>query len=222
MEATKKFYQEVDTTSREAMIEFLRSHFRYDTMSSWNRSTAYANNVKVHRVIPSSLQDAVHEMLNMHDVTSSVNFLLEEWQASTGDTYTAAFNGRSSGYIVMYECEARKEYIIRPDAYKEDHPSGAYSDYLGRWVKKPEAEERGWIGKTYKSVNTFPGRSIDEDWDYEEESDEWLQQRVALVQSFDKLCDDVVSNCIYYAEHYELDEEEILIPKTVKVIRPKP
>lgn len=41
------FYEKkVNTKDRKEMIAFLKNHFRYDTMNSWNRSTSYANNVK--------------------------------------------------------------------------------------------------------------------------------------------------------------------------------
>jgi hypothetical protein len=39
------FQTKVDHRSRSAMVEFLKGHYRYDTMNSWNRSTAYANNI---------------------------------------------------------------------------------------------------------------------------------------------------------------------------------
>ena len=46
----KKFIKEVDLRSRKSMIRFLTTHFRYDTMNSWNQSTSYANNVKVYNL----------------------------------------------------------------------------------------------------------------------------------------------------------------------------
>jgi len=41
------FYKQVDKRYRETMRKFLRKHFRYNTMNSWNRSTSYANNIKL-------------------------------------------------------------------------------------------------------------------------------------------------------------------------------
>ena len=43
----KKFHQKLDYRSRKAMVGFLKNHFRYDTMSSWNRASSYANNMKI-------------------------------------------------------------------------------------------------------------------------------------------------------------------------------
>lgn len=53
--------------TRKAMIEFLQGHFRYDTMSSWNQSTSYANKIKVSAVVERQDQDAVYAMLDVED-----------------------------------------------------------------------------------------------------------------------------------------------------------
>jgi len=44
------YYKEVDKRYKETLTKFLRKHFRYNTMNSWNRSTSYANNIKLHNV----------------------------------------------------------------------------------------------------------------------------------------------------------------------------
>ncbi len=45
------FYKQVDKRYRETMVgKFLRKHFRYNNMNSWNRSTSYANCIKLHHV----------------------------------------------------------------------------------------------------------------------------------------------------------------------------
>ena len=44
------YYKQVDKRYRESMGKFLRKHFRYNTMNSWNRSASYANCIKLHYV----------------------------------------------------------------------------------------------------------------------------------------------------------------------------
>ncbi len=44
------FNKEVDKRYREAMKAFLQKHFRYHIMNSWNRSTSYANCIKLHQI----------------------------------------------------------------------------------------------------------------------------------------------------------------------------
>ena len=42
----KQFSKKVDLRNRKEMVEFLTSHFRYNTMNSWNNSTSYAHSVE--------------------------------------------------------------------------------------------------------------------------------------------------------------------------------
>ena len=44
------YYKEVDKRYRESMVKYLRKHFRYNTMNSWNKSTSYANNIKLYNI----------------------------------------------------------------------------------------------------------------------------------------------------------------------------
>ena len=44
------FYKQVNLNKRGEMIAFLKNHFRYDTMNSWNRSMSCANNIKLYRI----------------------------------------------------------------------------------------------------------------------------------------------------------------------------
>ena len=44
------YTKEVNLNKRGEMIAFLKNHFRYDSMNSWNRSTSYANNIKLYKV----------------------------------------------------------------------------------------------------------------------------------------------------------------------------
>ena len=45
-----------------------------------------------------------------------------------------------------------------------------------------------------------------------------LRDRVEIVQSFDKLCDDIVEMAVSNAQEYEIEEQKIMVPKTVKVL----
>lgn len=49
MQPKVTFFEKVDLRSRDAMVSFLVNHFRYNTMNSWNRSTSWANNLKVYK-----------------------------------------------------------------------------------------------------------------------------------------------------------------------------
>jgi len=71
---------------------------------------------------------------------------------------------------------------------------------------------------SYKQVYTQPGRDIDMCAEYEDRDIEELRDSVKLVREFDRLCNDVVNLFIEYCRKYEVKEEEIQVPKTVKVL----
>ena len=214
MKTTKVFFQEVDLRSKKAMTDFLLNHYRYDTMNSWNASTSYANKVKVYNVIPSELQNKVFELMETEELYLSLNDLIDNWNFENNYSYQAGFNGRSGGYIVMYEGGIEYKTIFKFDNPRNDRD---YADGYG-WLSIEEAKEKGLYKKQIKKIHSYPGRSIDQNEDFEEWSIEDLKNRVKLVQSFDKLCDDIVNETIFMAENCKVVDEEYTITKTRKVI----
>lgn len=172
------YAKKIDMRSRKAMTEFLENHFRYYTMNSWNRSTSYANCVKYHKLnLNKEQQDKFFEMLDMeyNDFYEIyVPNLIADFKRETG--YDAGFNGRSGGYLVMYDTE--------------------------------------WDGDR---LRTYPGRSIDQDEDFSEWSLSELKERVRLVQRFDKLCDDIRGELVWFLDNHNVVEEEYTVTKTRKV-----
>lgn len=113
-------HKDVDLNNRESMIEFLTNHFRYNTMNSWNCSTSYANNVKLHFLpIPDEYKDLAYDVISgdveapYYDI--DVRVIFDEFLHETG--YALGFNGRSGGYIVMYDTcysSCTKQYAVYP------------------------------------------------------------------------------------------------------------
>ena len=269
----KTFYQDVDKRSKKAMVDFLSGHYRYNTMNSWNNSTSYANKVKIWDVIPSSLQDKVFEMMAVDDFYTDINDTLRDWGEENKWEYQAGFNGRSGGYIVMYQgyrklsehksfctCCGQRNFKLVPDfdttteegkfkLYLIKHPMWTDEVYLRRDSETKQINisddellsilksfkrkaneytasnkcgkcgELARVNKEFNDVGCWPGKSIDQGEDFEDWSMDSLKNRVELVQSFDKMCDDVVSQVIYMAENNEVVEETIMVPKTIKYIQ---
>jgi len=101
------YYKKVNKASKKEMVDFLENHFRYNTMNSWNCSTSYANCVKVWCLdLPKELEDKFWELQNikydefyMYDIPD----MISDFRHKYG--YDVGFNGRSSGYLVMYEMQ---------------------------------------------------------------------------------------------------------------------
>lgn len=117
------FSKNVDLESRDDMLAFLRDHLKYFTMNSWNRIRSYANNVKLRNLeIPDKLMDKAYEFIGAERnayYKLCVDELIYEFMMETG--YTAGFNGRSSGYIVMYDTkkENGRTYVCYQDSVDE-------------------------------------------------------------------------------------------------------
>ena len=171
-----KFEKTVDMDNRAELVSYLKNHFRYYTMSSWNRSTAYANNVKLYNLdLPVEIIDRAYIFISGEveciDWQYAVEDAFHSFLKETG--YNAGFNGRSGGYIVMYETAV---------------------DSSGKTV-------------------TYPGRGIDQYEDFDDE-DEWdfhrLQERVKLVQRFDRMCDQLREELIYILSSSEIEEYPVV------------
>lgn len=159
---------------REEMIDYLKSHYRYHTLNSWNNSSSYAHDVKIHRLgLPPGLKDKAYEAIEAEDYQQDVRHLVGEFDAYHGYEYQAGFNGRSGGYLVLYQGGRRAD----------------------------------------GSIFCWPGRSLDQGEDFSDWDDFDLLKRVQIVESFDKLRDDLLAALIYYCL--------ALIPQKVKQLQLK-
>ena len=114
------FYKEVNTTSKDEMISFLKNHFRYFTMNSWNGLTSYANNVKLHNLGLTNKQlEKAYDMLISNesediDISLYNQMIYDVKEAFNQETgYQVGFNGRSGGYLVLYDTNSKGETLVR-------------------------------------------------------------------------------------------------------------
>lgn len=214
----KKFYEKVDMRSRKKMIEFLTNHFRYPTSNSWNCSTSYAHNMKIYKLgLSKEIEDKLWNMLDCEGVYDTIEDLINNFAIEHNYLWQAGFNGRSGGYLVLYRGGKK------PSEYKSFCRHCGQKNYTSI---KETGNVCGRCGKPERidfvnppmNVFTYPGKAIDMDEDFESWSMDELKERVKLIQEFDKLADDIVSEAIYMAENFEVEEETVYIPQTIKVI----
>jgi len=214
--------KQIDKRCRKALVAFLKKHFRYHTMNSWNQSTSYANGIKLHQVDkPSDIDENTWwQMLEITDWHNILSDLLEDFARQYDFQWQAGINGRSGGYVVLYKGGIK--------------PSGCKSYCTRCGQKNYQAVPEGEVGtcgrcdalarinfkQTHMQVFIWPGKDVDMYEDYEGWTLSELQQRVELVQSFDRLCDDIVSAYVQICKNYCITEKEILVPKTIKVLEP--
>ena len=216
------YTKQVNLNKRGGMIAFLKNHFRYDTMNSWNRSTSYANNIKLYNIEkPSDVDDDIWcEMLGVTEWQEKLSDLLEDFGRAHEWRWQAGVNGRSGGYVVLYQGG------IKPSGYQ------SYCTHCGQrnYQEVPEGKKgvcgrcesrsRVNFAKTHMQVFTWPGKDVDMGEDFHGWEVSQLRERVKLVQEFDQLCDSIVIEYIDTVRNYRITEEEIYVPKTIKVLEP--
>ena len=216
------FYHKVDMKNRKAMTAFLKNHFRYHTMNSWNKSTSYANNIKLYNIDkPDDVDsDTWWEMIEISEWQEKFSDLLEDYGRRHEWQWQAGINGRTGGYVVLYRGG------IKPSGYKsycthcgqknyQDVPEGQ-TGICGRC----DAKARVNFKQTHMQVFTWPGKDVDMYEDLKDWSLSQLRERVELVQDFDRLCDNIAAEYIDLCKNYRITEEEVLVPKTIKVLEP--
>ena len=115
----------IDITNDKQMFEFLKNHFEYPIMNSWNRLYSIANNVKLYNL---GLSGDWYNTLCLleNGEYENLNWLIQEWLYEHPG-YEIFFNGRSGGYLILKEKDNNghilPESILDNDTYEE------YKDY---------------------------------------------------------------------------------------------
>ena len=111
----------IDITNDKQMFNFLKEHFEYPTMNSWNRCYSIANKVKLYNLKLSGDWCTALSFLES-DSYESINSMIMEWEREH-PTYEVYFNGRSGGYLILkdkdYNGHVLPDMIVDNDDYEE-------------------------------------------------------------------------------------------------------
>lgn len=172
----------IDIASTKSMWNFLKNHYTYYTMNSWNRQKSIAHNVKLYNL---NLEgDWTVAMRYLFDETDSgelqmyIDDEIREFEEKY-PYYEVGFNGRSNGYLVLYPKD--KSIPVIPDCV-DDYDT--YEDFK-------EEVKSCWHGF---NVSDF---------------DRELRDAVEIVREFDRLCDrlrDLVNE--YSKKSFDVDKLE--------------
>lgn len=208
--------------TRKDMVEYLKSHFRYHTMNSWNNSTSYARNIKIHgnqRGLPNEIVGRMFDCLEVEDAFYDFNIVIRDFDMRHKFKWQICSNGRSGGYLVLIAGDQE------PSDFK------AYCTNCGqRNYRTATAKDKtcGNCGKP-RLINyatppmrtiTYPGRSTDMDETFDEWSTEDLKDRVDLVWDFDETCQSAVDTFIEFAKTHKIVDKTIKVAKKIRVAIP--
>lgn len=129
----------VDITNDKQMFNFLKDHFRYATMNSWNGVYSIANNVKVYKLGLSGDHWTALNLLNNGEY-DTLNWMIKDWERDHPG-YTVGFNGRSGGYLVLYNADNYGDVL--PCSITDNDDYSQYKEwcrYYGYTVKENRFE----------------------------------------------------------------------------------
>lgn len=93
----------IQSLTTSELTEYLKNHFRYFTMHSWNVSTSYAQCVKFRELdLTTDEINACYDMLQVKEAWDEVTAILRRFNERWEQRWQIGFNGRSSGYLVLY------------------------------------------------------------------------------------------------------------------------
>jgi hypothetical protein len=210
---------EVPQPTREGMISYLRNHFRYDTMSSWNRSMSYARNVKIYRLgLTPEQETKAFKFIETPCALEDISLIMHDFDENHGHEWQAGFNGRSGGYIVLYKGFNELDTFTKTvcnhcgirTGYGEEIPCKVNG--CSGTLKK--------ISRPVYRIGSYLGKSVDMDEDFQEWSDDALKTRYDLVTEFDQMVDDCIAEFKYLLNNYQIVEKEVPCIRKVKVLEP--
>ena len=127
----------VDITNAKQMWNFLKEHYTYYTMNSWNRLDSIANDVKIYNLgLTGDYWQALAFLVS--DEYFEVHETIRFWEYEHKG-YRVQFNGRSDGYLVL--CNDGNNSTVLP-YWVTDHDT--YEDF-----KKDYVQYNGWRVKDF-------------------------------------------------------------------------
>lgn len=206
--------------TKAEMVAYLRDHFRYHTMNACNQSTSYAANVKLHRLtFPSkAIEDAAWKIVCSDTPwwrDSGIKHILESFELRHNYTWQIGTNGRSGGYLVLYQgfCE--------PSGYKSICEECGQLNFREATTEHNEcgrchAHARLNFPKPHMKHGVWPGKPTDMHEDFESWDMSSLRSRTTLVWDFDNTVEQCLQALIAYCRTHRVRKKTVMVPQEVE------
>ena len=186
----KKLFQKtgVDICSPKSMFNFINEHFKYWTMNSWNRLESVAHNVKLYNLGLDgdwcTALDYLTDENDIGDLQFEISMRIRDWEKDNPG-YTLGFNGRSDGYLVIYNMEKDGRVNFRNILPESLTGYDTYEEWKA-------SLKDNWCGYT-ENVSDYIGE---------------LREYTQLIRNFDKFCDELRELVNEYSKmDYEADKK---------------
>lgn len=186
-------------------------------MNSWNGASSYAVKVKIWDFVPRDLQDKAFELLEVPATFYPINAAISTWGKGHNYVWQARFNGRSSGYLVLYSGGSKKsewKSFCQECGQRNFQSVTAGGNQCGVCHEKARVDYAP--DQIPLEIFSYPGKGVDQGEDFSEWSPYAIRERVRLVKDFDKLAERCKKIFLDMCRTCEVKEEEILVPKKVK------
>lgn len=118
----------IDITNDKQMFKFLKGHFEYPTMNSWNCLYSIANKVKIYDLKLSGNPWTALALLQNGEY-DTISWMIQDWERNHSG-YEVYFNGRSGGYLVLKSTDYNGNLL--PESILD---SNDYDDYK-EWCRE--------------------------------------------------------------------------------------
>ena len=181
------FFTGLKEKTLESKFEYIKEHYTYNVMNSWNNLESIANNVKIWNLELTNEQ--IDKFLELLDIDSDyiydiLNILIEDFEDITGTQIF--FNGRNGGHLVK---------IPKFDEYRK------WKNILDLFF-----DDNIYC---YETLKEFKKDSTDTAYGYtKEDINNKLEQCYYLLKSFDLLCDLLREELIYILDNAKIKEKK--------------
>lgn len=193
----KVFFTGLKEKTLEQKFQYIKNHYVYNVMNSWNRLQSIANNIKIYNLELANEQiDKFFELISIDEelLYANLQFTIEDFEDITNTNIF--FNGRSNGYLVIvpkFDQYNKRMNIL--DLFFDDN----IYDYDTLKEFKKESLDTAY-GKDNEDINNN------------------LEECYYLLKSFDLLCDLLREELIYMLNNAKIKEKTEVIEKNVKYI----
>lgn len=191
------FFTGLKEKTLEQKFQYIKNHYVYNVMNSWNRLQSIANNIKIYNLELTNEQiDKFFELISIDEelLYANLQFSIEDFEDITNTNIF--FNGRSNGYLVIvpkFDQYNKRMNIL--DLFFDDN---IYD---------------------YDTLKEFKKESLDTDYGKDNEDiNNNLEECYYLLKSFDLLCDLLREELIYMLNNAKIKEKTEVIEKNVKYI----